>query len=138
MIKSFTAPKSTLCIVITSAFRSMGVNCQRVRTVLSFGAPKDVKGYIQQTGRVGRNGLSPKAALLWSADSCYIIIIVLLLTNKVCKTIINISLWYMTVYPFLQIRIIIIYNVGCYELFLTGNVIKNKMLFAFLQPASNE
>ena len=30
----------------------MGVNCQRVRTVISFGAPEDVEDYIQQTGRV--------------------------------------------------------------------------------------
>ena len=45
----------------------MGVNCQRVRTVMSLGAPEDVEDYIQQTGRVGRDGLPSKAAILWSA-----------------------------------------------------------------------
>ena len=71
IIKSFTAPKSILYLLYsyhTSAF-GMGVNCQRVSTVISFGAPEDVEDYIQQTGRVGRDGLPSKAALLWSADS---------------------------------------------------------------------
>ena len=49
-----------------SAF-GMGVNCQRVRTVVSLGASEDVEDYIQQTGRVGRDGLPSKATLLWSA-----------------------------------------------------------------------
>ena len=69
IIKSFTAPKSTLCIVIATSAFGMGVDCQRVRTVISFGAPEDVEDYIQQTGRVGRDGLQSKAVLLWSADS---------------------------------------------------------------------
>ena len=47
----------------------MGVNCQRVRTVISFGATEDVEDNIQQTGRVCRDGLPSNAALLWSADS---------------------------------------------------------------------
>ena len=46
IIKSFTAPKSTLCIVIATSSFCMGVNCQRVRTVISFGAPEDVEDYI--------------------------------------------------------------------------------------------
>ena len=69
MIKSFTAPESTLSIVIATSAFGMGVNCQRVRTVISFGAPEDVEDYIQQTGRVSRDGLPSKAALLWCADS---------------------------------------------------------------------
>ena len=69
IIKSFTAPTSTLRVVIATSAFGMGVNCVGVRKVISFGAPDDVEDYIQQTGRVGRGGLPSEAILLWSPDN---------------------------------------------------------------------
>ena len=47
----------------------MGVNCINVRKVINFGAPDNVDDYIQQTGRVGRDGLQSEAILLWSSNN---------------------------------------------------------------------
>ena len=69
IIKSFLAPTSTLCIVIATSAFGMGVNCKGIRKVINFGAPDDVEDYIQQTGRVGRDGLPSEAILLLSPDN---------------------------------------------------------------------
>ena len=44
----------------------MGVNCQGVQRVIHFGPPKTVEGYIQESGRCGRDGEDSYAILLYN------------------------------------------------------------------------
>jgi len=48
--------QSRLRIVIATVAFGMGINCPNVRHIIHFGPPDDVEGYIQETGRAGRDG----------------------------------------------------------------------------------
>ena len=42
----------------------MGIDCADIRQIVHLGPPDDVEGYIQETGRTGRDGQSSLAVLL--------------------------------------------------------------------------
>ena len=51
-------------LVATIAFW-MGIDCKEVHTSIHFGPPKNVESYIQESGRVGRDGKLSKSYILY-------------------------------------------------------------------------
>ena len=62
IIDKFTSPSQLRIVIATTAF-GMGVNCPDVREVIHVGIPDDTEEYMEETGRVGRDGLSVLAML---------------------------------------------------------------------------
>ena len=48
-------------LICTTAF-GMGVDCKGLHRVIHFGPPSDVDDYIQETGRIGRDGVQSSLA----------------------------------------------------------------------------
>ena len=56
VMERFTKPSSLRIVIATVAF-GMGIHCPDVRLSFHWGVPEDIEMYIQQSGRVGRDGL---------------------------------------------------------------------------------
>ena len=67
VLESFMIVGGKLRIVITTTAFSMGVDCPDVSKVIHYGPPEDIEQYVQETGRVGRDGSSATALLLYGA-----------------------------------------------------------------------
>ena len=63
-LESFTSPNSTLRVVIATIAFVLGVDCPDIRQIIHLGPPEDVEGYLQATGRAGRDGKPSVAVLL--------------------------------------------------------------------------
>ena len=62
IIEQFSRDSCLRIVIATVAF-GMGLDCPDVREVIHLGAPDNIEGYIQETGRCGRDG-KPCLALL--------------------------------------------------------------------------
>lgn len=56
IMDSFCKTDSTLRVVIATTAFGMGVNVPDVRVIVHWGAPHSIQGYMQQSGRAGRDG----------------------------------------------------------------------------------
>lgn len=65
ILERFKDPKSSLRIVIATIAFGMGLDCSDIRRVIHWGVPSDVESYIQETGRVGRDGREASAVLYY-------------------------------------------------------------------------
>ena len=63
IVTRFVDPNSSLRVVIATIAFGMGLDCPCVRMVLHWGPANDVDGYVQQTGRAGRDGKISHAVL---------------------------------------------------------------------------
>lgn len=63
IIKAFTTDAPLRIVIATVAF-GMGIDCKDVCQVIHFQPSPDVELYVQEVGRVGRNGKSSTALLL--------------------------------------------------------------------------
>ena len=63
IIQRFTSDSHLRIVIATIAF-GMGLDLPDVRQVIHVGLPDDIESYIQETGRVGRDGLPSLAILL--------------------------------------------------------------------------
>ena len=59
---SFLVLSALLRVLIATAAFSMGIDCQDIYCAMHYGAPATVTEYVQETGRVGRDG-NPAVAL---------------------------------------------------------------------------
>ena len=61
---SLVNPTGHIIVLIATIAYGMGVDCKCLRQVIHFGAPSDIDGYCQDTGRAGRDGVQSHAVLL--------------------------------------------------------------------------
>ena len=62
----FTKPSSLRVVIATVAF-GMGINCPDVRLAFHWGVPEDIEIYIQESVRMGRDGLLSYALIVYGS-----------------------------------------------------------------------
>ena len=65
IVKSFCNPLGRLRVVICTIAFGMGLDCPNVCQIIHWGPAEDLEGYVQQTGRSGRDGQLCLASLFW-------------------------------------------------------------------------
>lgn len=70
ILNSFSKDLHLRIVICTIAF-GMGIDCADVRQVVHWGPSKDVEGYMQESGRAGRDGKHSCALLFWSRKDTY-------------------------------------------------------------------
>ena len=63
ILKAFASTSSPLRVVIVTIAFGMGIDCPDIRQVVHLGPPDDIEGYLQATGRAGRDGKRSLALL---------------------------------------------------------------------------
>lgn len=66
VMERFTKPSSLHVVIATVAF-GMGINCCDVRLAFHWGVPEDIEMYIQESGRIGRDGLLSYALIVYGS-----------------------------------------------------------------------
>lgn len=56
IVKSFCDPNGNLRVIICTVAFGMGLDCQNVCHIIHWGPSTDLEGYVQETGRGGRDG----------------------------------------------------------------------------------
>ena len=69
ILKSFTSSTSPLRVVIATIAFGLGIDCPDIRQITHLGPTDDVEGYLQATGRAGRDGKPCTAILLQKKPS---------------------------------------------------------------------
>jgi len=68
IIKNFTKPHGCCRVVIGMIAFGMGLDSPNVRKVIHWGPSSDIESYVQETGRVGRDGKFALAILYFAED----------------------------------------------------------------------
>ena len=63
IVAKFTVPDGPLRVVVCSSAFGLGVDCPNVRTVVHFKSPDTLMQFVQESGRVGRDGEVSKSLL---------------------------------------------------------------------------
>ena len=66
IICNFTQKEARLRVVIATVAFGMGLDSPNIRRIIHWGAPADIEGYIQETGRAGRDGEQSLAKLYYA------------------------------------------------------------------------
>ena len=69
ILKSFTSSTSPLRVVIATIAFGLGIDCPDIRQITHLGPTDEVEGYLQATGRAGRDGKPCTAILLQKKPS---------------------------------------------------------------------
>ena len=67
IVEQLTHSDSCLRIVICTVAFGMGVNCSGVVECIHFGVPKSIEAYVQESGRIGRDGSPSVSRILYNA-----------------------------------------------------------------------
>lgn len=67
ILKAIQNPDSSICLVIATSSLGMGVDRAKFNDVILYGPPKTVVELIQEIGRVGRDGTTSTALLLYNS-----------------------------------------------------------------------
>ena len=66
ILHTFSQPNGRLRVVIPTIAFGMGIDCPNIRRIIHWGPPSDIEGYIQETGRAGRDGHLSFATIYYS------------------------------------------------------------------------
>ena len=66
IMNSFTKENGAVQIVVSTVAFAMGIDVPNIHTVLHWGPPSDLEGYVQESGRGGRDGGATKAILYYA------------------------------------------------------------------------
>ena len=58
IIRNFTLPRGHCRVVIGTIAFGLGLDSPNVRKVIHWGPSSDIESYVQESGRVGRDGLT--------------------------------------------------------------------------------
>ena len=67
IVAQLTVPDSCLRVVVCTIAFGLGINCTNVVESIHFGAPKTVEAYVQESGRIGRDGSLSISRILYNA-----------------------------------------------------------------------
>ena len=67
IVMQFSDVNSCLRVLICTVAFGMGVNCRNINESIHFGAPKNIECYVQESGRIGRDGTVSVSRILYSA-----------------------------------------------------------------------
>ena len=66
IVMQFASIKSCLRVLICTVTFGMGVHCRNVNESIHFGSPKNTECYVQESGRIGRDGTIGISRILYS------------------------------------------------------------------------
>lgn len=68
ILESFCNPNGKLRVVVSTVAFGMGLDCPNVRKIIHWGPSADLEGYVQETGRGGRDGEPCSATIFQKSD----------------------------------------------------------------------
>ena len=70
IIEQMALSGSHLRVLICTVAFGMGIDCKELYSVIHFGPPKNLECYLQESGRIGRDGSPSKSLILYNSFLC--------------------------------------------------------------------